>query len=188
MDTNIIILSYQIWFYQRYDVFFANEIAILKSHDFYHPSHFEHIAGLLKVEVIYPIASWIRIDLRISIITALWVCFHLFYRNMLRKCFRNQGNPDLVWWSIDQLVWWEVSSQKLPTIFFTFWLRGTWNVIIVWKYLGNETIYRRRSQELTCCLLGTKHTHKQPHNRGTCHKCRYYTARSNASSNDSEGG
>lgn len=57
MDTNIIILSYQIWFYQRYDVFFANEIAILKSHDFYHPSHFEHIAGLLKVEVIYPIAS-----------------------------------------------------------------------------------------------------------------------------------
>lgn len=143
--------------------FFANEIAILKSHDFYHPSHFEHIAGLLWVEVIYPIASWIRIDLRISIITALWVCFHLFYRNMLRKCFRNQGNPDLVWWSIDQLVWWEVSSQKLPTIFFTFWLRGTWNVIIVWKYLGNEAIYRRRSQELTCCLLDTKHTHTHTH-------------------------
>lgn len=181
MDTNIIILSYQIWFYHRYDVFFASEIAIPKSHDFYRPSHFEHIAGLLKVEVIYPIASWIRIDLRISIITALWVCFHLFYRNMLRKCFRNQGNPDLVWWSI-QLVWWEVSSQKLPTIFFTFWLREMLS--------SSSYLYRRRSQELTCCLLGTKHTHthKQPHNRGTCHKCRYYTARSNASSNDSEGG
>ena len=77
---------------------------------------------------------------------------------VLRKCFRNQGNPDLVWWSI-QLVWWEVSSQKLPMIFFTFWLREMLS--------SSSYLYRRRSQELTCCLLGTKHTHTKTNNHTT---------------------